>query len=173
MQAYSNPKREDDVHALPDVEVFYLHAGPRKAYDRAYVMDYCDHDGGDGSHGPQCEDCPESGWYWWSCFPGCLPDGDPNGPFDTEDKARIDAQSGMDDDDLDDEAAEAAAILKQDAETVPPIVEVVGRLVGEALAYEAEAFDGDEDVNGGNLVEWFADWRKRMKAEIERYAISL
>ena len=21
------------------------------------------------------------GWYWWPCFPGCLPDGDPIGPF--------------------------------------------------------------------------------------------
>lgn len=23
-------------------------------------------------------------WYWWSCFPGCLPDSDPIGPFATE-----------------------------------------------------------------------------------------
>ena len=22
-----------------------------------------------------------SGWYWRSCFPGCLPDGEPNGPY--------------------------------------------------------------------------------------------
>ena len=27
------------------------------------------------------------GWYWWAAFPGCLPDGDPNGPFDTEQAA--------------------------------------------------------------------------------------
>ena len=32
------------------------------------------------------------GWYWWPCFPGCLPDGDPSGPFDTEQAAIIDAQ---------------------------------------------------------------------------------
>lgn len=25
----------------------------------------------------------ESGWYWQACFPGCLPDGDPFGPFDS------------------------------------------------------------------------------------------
>ena len=24
------------------------------------------------------------GWYWQACFPGCLPDGDPMGPFPTE-----------------------------------------------------------------------------------------
>ena len=32
------------------------------------------------------------GWYWWSCFPGCLPDSDPNGPFATEAEALADAQ---------------------------------------------------------------------------------
>ena len=26
---------------------------------------------------------PADGIYWQSCFPGCLPDGDPVGPFDT------------------------------------------------------------------------------------------
>ena len=24
------------------------------------------------------------GYYWWACFPGCLPDGDPMGPYATE-----------------------------------------------------------------------------------------
>ena len=28
------------------------------------------------------------GWYWWPCFPGCLPDNEfPNGPFESEDEA--------------------------------------------------------------------------------------
>ena len=31
------------------------------------------------------------GWYWWACFPGCLPDGDPSGPFETEQEAIKDA----------------------------------------------------------------------------------
>ena len=34
--------------------------------------------------------CP-SGWYWWSCFPGCLPDSDPFGPFETRSEAEQDA----------------------------------------------------------------------------------
>ena len=34
----------------------------------------------------------ESGWYWWSCFPGCIPDSDPYGPFLTEAEAIADAQ---------------------------------------------------------------------------------
>ena len=31
------------------------------------------------------------GWYWHACFPGCLPDGDPSGPFATSRDAREDA----------------------------------------------------------------------------------
>lgn len=34
----------------------------------------------------------EEGWYWWACFPGCLPDGEPNGPFPTEYDAECDVQ---------------------------------------------------------------------------------
>lgn len=37
----------------------------------------------------------ESGWYWWSCQPGCLPDTDgsepANGPFPTAEGAYLDA----------------------------------------------------------------------------------
>jgi hypothetical protein len=28
-----------------------------------------------------------SGWYWWACFPGCLPDSEPDGPYATEREA--------------------------------------------------------------------------------------
>jgi hypothetical protein len=66
-QAYSDPTRADDPHALPNVEVFHM--------SRADLWWY----------GPR-------GWYWWSCFPGCLPDSDPMGPFDTEAEALADAQ---------------------------------------------------------------------------------
>ena len=31
------------------------------------------------------------GWYWRSCFPGCIPDGEPIGPFDSETAAIADA----------------------------------------------------------------------------------
>jgi hypothetical protein len=33
----------------------------------------------------------ESGWYWWACFPGCLPDGEPSGPFAYSQQAHQDA----------------------------------------------------------------------------------
>ena len=32
------------------------------------------------------------GWYWQSCFPGCLPDSEPVGPFTTESEAFSDAR---------------------------------------------------------------------------------
>lgn len=31
------------------------------------------------------------GWYWWPCFPGCVPDGEAIGPFDSEAAALADA----------------------------------------------------------------------------------
>jgi hypothetical protein len=36
-----------------------------------------------------------AGWYWWACFPGCLPDGEPMGPFETEQDAIESAQGDM------------------------------------------------------------------------------
>ena len=32
----------------------------------------------------------EEGWYWWNCQPGFLPEGEPQGPHDSEDEARND-----------------------------------------------------------------------------------
>lgn len=33
----------------------------------------------------------EPGWYWVACFPGCMPDGDPVGPFSSSQLAHEDA----------------------------------------------------------------------------------
>lgn len=79
-QHYSDPKRADTPYALPDLEVFYV--SPEQAANRVSRYD-------DGSS----DDCTEPGWYYWACFPGCLPDGDPIGPFTTEDEALEDARS--------------------------------------------------------------------------------
>jgi hypothetical protein len=72
-QHYSNPSRATDAHALPDVETFY-HAGvpvSQSMYDE------------EGNLYP-------AGWYYWFCFPGCMPDGEPVGPFETEEAAVAD-----------------------------------------------------------------------------------
>ena len=71
MQAYSDPSRENDPHnALPDVEV-WKEIWPGDWYEGKRL---------------------EPGWYWWTCFPGCLPDSDPSGPFETEAEALADAR---------------------------------------------------------------------------------
>jgi len=33
----------------------------------------------------------EAGFYWWACSPGCLPDGEPYGPFGDATEAYEDA----------------------------------------------------------------------------------
>lgn len=36
------------------------------------------------------------GWYWQACYPGCLPDGDPMGPYATESECIEAAQVAAD-----------------------------------------------------------------------------
>ena len=73
MQAYSDPRRESDPHALPDLEVFEV---TERDFRRG---DYPE------SAGP--------GYYWQACSPGCLPDSDPIGPFATKAEALADARA--------------------------------------------------------------------------------
>jgi hypothetical protein len=82
MQAYSNRERDSDPYSLPDVEVFYWTREEATAYFSQFD-EYADQtrDGGTGE-----------GWYWWTCLPGCLPDSEPIGPFETKDAALADAQ---------------------------------------------------------------------------------
>ena len=82
-QAYSNPEREEDQYSLPDVEVFYI--SDTEAAEERRREDEC-HCADDNAY------LRSSGWYWWTCLPGCLPDSDPSGPFDTEEEALDDAQ---------------------------------------------------------------------------------
>jgi len=74
MRAYSDPSREHDKWSLPVLEIFYAGEGELEACN-------------------DCETCKHAaGFFWWSCFPGCMPDSDPHGPFDTEDEALKDAR---------------------------------------------------------------------------------
>jgi predicted RNA-binding Zn-ribbon protein involved in translation (DUF1610 family) len=96
MQAYSDVSREDDTYALPNIEVW-----------QADVMtcDHCDVTFPDTAENPLL--CPECGkrtraactarnaWFWHSCFPGCLPDSEPFGPFETAAEALADAREGV------------------------------------------------------------------------------
>jgi len=75
-QYYSDPKREADPYSLPDVEVFYADEG--------------------GLYIEGADSVSEAGWYYWACFPGCMPDGEPTGPFETEEEAVADMRYNWD-----------------------------------------------------------------------------
>ncbi|MCR0984052.1 hypothetical protein [Roseomonas populi] len=42
------------------------------------------------------------------------------------------------------------------------------RLLDEAVAFEAEAFDEDEPVSGADLVDWFASWRVAVRTLLKQ-----
>jgi len=44
----------------------------------------------------ECDPATFEGWYWQACFLGCLPDGDPMGPFNSEVDAMEDANVSTD-----------------------------------------------------------------------------
>lgn len=76
MYVYSNPDRESDENSLPNIEVFFLEKAT------IFVCDMRDEGG----------DFLEEGWYWQAGFPGCMPDGEPSGPFASEKDAIDDAR---------------------------------------------------------------------------------
>lgn len=78
MQFYLNPEREQDPYALPDAETFQF------PEDFPASVTRINNGSGDLELKP--------GWYWWACFPGRLPDGEPIGPFETEALAISNAQ---------------------------------------------------------------------------------
>ena len=40
-----------------------------------------------------CEPNAYEGYYWWCCFPGCIPEGDLNGPYSSIEDAHADANA--------------------------------------------------------------------------------
>lgn len=74
VQFYSDPSRESDPHTLPDCEVFYVTA--KEAARNAAELAVSDEREG--------LIMDEPGFYYWFCFPGCMPDSDPTGPFESE-----------------------------------------------------------------------------------------
>jgi hypothetical protein len=104
-QEYSDPTREDDPHALPDVEVFQMTAEEVAEMDDDLIAEYeRRHEYRLASMNSKVrqdmlaaivdEEQITGGWYWWSCFPGCLPDSPPIGPYDTYDLARDGSLTG-------------------------------------------------------------------------------
>jgi hypothetical protein len=64
------------------------------------------------------EDFPV-GWYWWACQPGCLPDGEPIGPYGSEVEALAEAKGELDYDEPDDDRARQGLGLANMSEVDP------------------------------------------------------
>lgn len=104
MQAYSNPERETDPHALPDLEVFELTAREVAEMEEDLIHDYMKESRFRlASMNSRTRDAMfdamieaeqiSGGWYYQYCFPGCLPDSEPVGPFESAEAARQAAQN--------------------------------------------------------------------------------
>ena len=111
-QHYSNPKRARDPHALPDLETFQLTATEVAALDEDTIYEYMrrpefrlasmnSRDRDAMLAAIVEEQGITGGWYYQFGFPGCLPDGDPNGPFRTEADALADARDGCEEEEGD------------------------------------------------------------------------
>lgn len=105
-QAYSDPTRESDPHALPDIEVFQLTATEVAALDEDTMYEYAKRQefktafmSGQTMNAMLDTIVAEEGitgsWFWQACFPGCLPDGPPMGPFASREEALADAQDDI------------------------------------------------------------------------------
>lgn len=68
---------EDTGEEYGSFEVFWHEGG-----DPDFVLDPSD---------PHAPPAP-AGWYWAAGFPGCLWDGDPQGPFESEEEAIMNAR---------------------------------------------------------------------------------
>jgi hypothetical protein len=101
MYTYSDQTREDETYALPNVEVFYLTAEEAVELDEDLMyearkefplagMNSRDRD--KAIAWAVEESGATGGWYYWYCFPGCLPDSEPFGPYATEAEAVAAAQ---------------------------------------------------------------------------------
>lgn len=89
MQFYFDRTRRNDPHALPNGEVF------RDTFTYCERCGECV--GGPATHPDRCY-CgytgfeTRTGYYYWTCFPGCLPESEPIGPFPNVFRAVRDAR---------------------------------------------------------------------------------
>jgi hypothetical protein len=93
-QHYSDPARADDEHALPDLEVFQLTAREVAEQDEDLIWEYVKrHEFRLASMNSRTREAMfdsiveeqgiTGGWFYWYCFPGCMPDSSAMGPYES------------------------------------------------------------------------------------------
>lgn len=103
MRVYSDPANEQDKWSLPDVEVFELTAREVAERDEDLVYEYMKrHEFRLAGMNSRTRDAMfdamieengiTGGWFYWYCLPGCLPDSEPFGPYNTWQEAKQAAQ---------------------------------------------------------------------------------
>ena len=91
MQAYLDESRATDPYALPDLSIEHQewitleYQGETHRFDG--IDDALDYVREVYRDGDSIEINTESGYYAAICLPGCLPDSDWSGPYDSEDDA--------------------------------------------------------------------------------------
>ena len=92
MRFYSDPSKEPDPYSLPDAEVFqrtavdFIDADP-DSIEGEMLREACAYGPAGIALDRYTEAARLGGFYYWHVFPGCLPDSDPYGPFETEQEA--------------------------------------------------------------------------------------
>lgn len=82
---YLDPNDAEDPFRVPYLEIFYM--------DQEEINKLVQEDG-EASPFADDEGTPlPAGWYYWIAMPGCLPEGDPYGPYESENEALQEARS--------------------------------------------------------------------------------
>ena len=93
-QAYSDPSRESDTWSLPDLEIFQLTAREVAERDEDTIHEYMKDSRFKLAAMSSCvrermfdemieDEGITGGWFYWYCFPGCMPDSEAMGPYDS------------------------------------------------------------------------------------------
>ena len=93
-QHYSDPTREHDEHALPDVEVFPArYANCEECGELLISPDLRTTQCACHACNGRVTSCyADAAFFYWFCFPGCLPDSEAIGPFASRAEALADAR---------------------------------------------------------------------------------
>jgi hypothetical protein len=176
-QDYSDPKRANDPHALPDIEVLRMKYADCPhctsvvvSGGSEWICDSCSK--GRKGFTPDPADV-HTAWFWRSCFPGCLPDSEPFGPFDTYADALADAQEGIDDADEPEPEDEPADDEEPDEDSITTSDHrrffQYGRVVVQPMYADEEPAEWLIELSQGKQVTISApDYRAALRAYMDR-----